>query len=243
MLQGVVQNITNLLKSVKSFEDESTRGTRAVESSIEAISQEIQEFSSENYSSSSSSSVTASPEDLIKANRAITQATHKAVAASTSGRQEDLLAAANTGRRAISELLTTCRGAAAGCPDPDLRQRTLELCHTVASQYSSLLSAILSNQDKAVIMDISRTIAQNALVLTGLAERMKVGGEVDNLDGFGQAEIELLNAAEAIEQAARNLESLRPVKKPGQVRENIEIFRKNNNQPTNIGCELRRHDI
>jgi talin len=45
---------------------------------------------------------------------------------------------------------------------------------------------------------------------------MKVGGEVDNLDGFGQAEIELLNAAEAIEQAARNLESLRPVKKPGQ---------------------------
>ena len=215
-----MQNITNLLKSVKSFEDESTRGTRAVESSIEAIGQEIQEFSSDNLSSS----VTASPEDLIKANRAITQATHKAVAASTSGRQEDLLAAANTGRRAISELLTTCRGAAAGCPDLDLRQRTLELCQSVASQYSSLLSAILNNQDKAVIMDISRTIAQNALVLTGLAERMKVGGEVDNLDGFGQAEIELLNAAEAIEQAARNLESLRPAKKPGQVREKMSEY-------------------
>ena len=210
-----MQNITNLLKSVKSFEDESTRGTRAMESSIEAISQEIQEFSSEKCPPS----VTASPEDLIKANRAITQATHKAVAASTSGRQDDLLAAANTGRRAISELLTTCRGAAAGCSDQDLRQETVGLCHTVATQYSSLLTAILNNQDKAAIMDLSRTIAQNALVLTGLAERMKVGGGTETLDGFGQAEIELLNAAEAIEQAARNLETLRPVKKPGQVRE------------------------
>ena len=89
----------------------------------------------------------------------------------------------------------------------------------MATQYSSLLTAILNNQDKAAIMDLSRTIAQNALVLTGLAERMKVGGGTETLDGFGQAEIELLNAAEAIEQAARNLETLRPVKKPGQVRE------------------------
>ena len=104
MLQGVIQNITNFLRSVKSFEDESTRGTRAVESSIEAITQEIQEFSSDQ-----ATTVSATPEDLIRANRAITQATHKAVAASASGRQEELLAAANSGRRAISELLTTCK--------------------------------------------------------------------------------------------------------------------------------------
>ena len=227
-LQGVIQNITNFLRSVKSFEDESTRGTRAVESSLEAISQEIQEFSSEKLPT-----VTATPEDLIKANRAITQATHKAVAASSSGRQEELLAAANSGRRAISELLTTCKvclhsqvsprqpkvylqGAAADCADQDLKEKTMELCRTVATQYSSLLAAILNNQDKATIMDISRTIAQNAMLLAGLAERMKGDDLVDPNDSFVIAENELLSAAEAIEQAARNLETLRPRETTGQ---------------------------
>merc|ERR1712152_80723 len=66
--KGVIMNITNFLKSVKMFEDESSRGTRAVESSIEAIA----------------------------------HATHKIVAVSSSGRQEDLLGAANLGRRAVT---------------------------------------------------------------------------------------------------------------------------------------------
>ena len=101
--KGVIMNITNFLKSVKMFEDESSRGTRAVESSIEAIAQEIHEFSTD------MSGAEASPEDVIRANRAITQATHKIVAASASGKQEDLLAAANMGRRAITELLTACK--------------------------------------------------------------------------------------------------------------------------------------
>ena len=33
-------NVTSLLKTVKSVEDEATRGTRALESTIEAIGQE-----------------------------------------------------------------------------------------------------------------------------------------------------------------------------------------------------------
>ena len=105
--KGVIMNITNFLKSVKMFEDESSRGTRAVESSIEAIAQEIHEFSTDLGGAAGVEE--ASPEDVIRANRAITHATHKIVAASASGRQEDLLAAANMGRRAVTELLTTCK--------------------------------------------------------------------------------------------------------------------------------------
>ena len=37
----MVTNVTSLLKTVKAVEDEHTRGTRALESTIEAISQEI----------------------------------------------------------------------------------------------------------------------------------------------------------------------------------------------------------
>lgn len=37
----MVTNVTSLLKTVKAVEDEHTRGTRALESTIEAIAQEI----------------------------------------------------------------------------------------------------------------------------------------------------------------------------------------------------------
>lgn len=38
----MVTNVTSLLKTVKAVEDEHTRGNRALESTIEAISQEIE---------------------------------------------------------------------------------------------------------------------------------------------------------------------------------------------------------
>lgn len=37
----MVTNVTSLLKTVKTVEDEAARGTRALESTIEAISQEV----------------------------------------------------------------------------------------------------------------------------------------------------------------------------------------------------------
>ena len=37
----MVTNVTSLLKTVKTVEDEAARGTRALESSIEAIGQEL----------------------------------------------------------------------------------------------------------------------------------------------------------------------------------------------------------
>jgi talin len=40
-VQVMVTNVTSLLKTVKAVEDEHTRGTRALESTIEAIAQEI----------------------------------------------------------------------------------------------------------------------------------------------------------------------------------------------------------
>lgn len=50
-----------------------------------------------------------SPEELIRATKPITIATAKAVAAGNSCRQEDVIAASNMGRRAISDLLRACK--------------------------------------------------------------------------------------------------------------------------------------
>lgn len=234
----MIVNITNLLKSVKSFEDENTRGTRALESSIEAISLEIHEFDS-----SDNPPFIASPEDLIRANRAITQATSKAMFASNTGKQEDILAAANIGRRAIADLLNNCKvntainllftvlmsslhqGAAFSCEDEEMKNQTLQHGHNLAAQYHNLLRQLLQSMNnpsadsKAELMNISRQIAQTATMMAQVAEKLKGSDWVDPEDPMLIAENELLSAAEAIEQAAKNLAILRPRSEmPGQVR-------------------------
>ena len=57
----------------------------------------------------------ASPEDLIRSTKPVTLATAKVVAAGNSGNQEEIAAAANLGRNAVTELLTTCKVSSCNC--------------------------------------------------------------------------------------------------------------------------------
>lgn len=52
---------------------------------------------------------TATVEELVRCTKPITMATAKAVSAGNSGKQEDVIVAANMGRKAISDLLTVCK--------------------------------------------------------------------------------------------------------------------------------------
>ena len=49
------------------------------------------------------------PDELVRLTRPLTLATAKAVAAGNSGHQDDIIAAANMGRKAVSDLLRGCR--------------------------------------------------------------------------------------------------------------------------------------
>lgn len=49
------------------------------------------------------------PEEFIRMTKGITIATAKAVAAGNSAQQEDVIATANLSRKAISDMLTTCK--------------------------------------------------------------------------------------------------------------------------------------
>lgn len=51
----------------------------------------------------------ATPEELVRCTKPITLATGKAVGAGNSLKQEDIIVAANMGRKAISDMLTTCK--------------------------------------------------------------------------------------------------------------------------------------
>ncbi|XP_076679087.1 talin_middle and talin-RS domain-containing protein rhea isoform X2 [Andrena cerasifolii] len=207
----MVTNVTSLLKTVKAVEDEHTRGTRALESTIEAIAQEIRAL---NTPETQKSNVT--PEDLVRCTKSITMSTAKAVAAGNSCKQDDIIAAANMGRKAISDMLTICKGAAYNCAETaELRDRTLQAGHDVAINYRELLQSVLqiasrSGDAKHTLPSISRKIAQSVTELVAVAELLKGNDWVDPDDPTVIAENELLGAAASIDAAAKKLASLRP---------------------------------
>ncbi|NWI14370.1 TLN1 protein, partial [Crypturellus soui] len=135
----MVTNVTSLLKTVKAVEDEATKGTRALEATIEHIRQELAIFSS-----SVPPAKTSTPEDFIRMTKGITMATAKAVAAGNSCQQEDIIATANLSRRAIADMLRACKEAAYH-PEvsADVRQRALRFGRECADGYLELLEHVL----------------------------------------------------------------------------------------------------
>jgi len=214
--QIMVTNVTSLLKTVKAVEDEHTRGTRALESTIEAIAQEIRSFDSNEPPRSN-----GGPEELMRATRPITLATAKAVAAGKSCKQDDVIVAANMGRKAISDMLVTCKAAAYGSDTPELRQQAVQAGHDVAVQYRELLQLVMhvlnkpTMEAKQNLPTVSRKIAQCVTVLAQTAELLKGADWVDPDDPMLIAENELLGAAQSIEKAAKKLASLKPRREAG----------------------------
>ncbi|KAK9301347.1 hypothetical protein QLX08_006276 [Tetragonisca angustula] len=220
----MVTNVTSLLKTVKAVEDEHTRGTRALESTIEAIAQEIRALNTPEMQRSN-----VTPEDLVRCTKSITTSTAKAVAAGNSCKQDDIIAAANMGRKAISDMLTICKGAAYNCAETaELRDRTLQAGHDVAINYRELLQAILqissrSGDAKHTLPPISRKIAQSVTELVAAAELLKGTDWVDPDDPTVIAENELLGAAASIDAAAKKLASLRPRKSIQEASEDMNF--------------------
>ena len=109
----MVTNVTSLLKTVKTVEDETTRGTRALEATIEALGQELRSSEAPEYVADGG---TATAEDLIRYTKPVTIATARAVAAGNSGRQDDIIAASNMGRKALTDLLKIAKGTCGVAP-------------------------------------------------------------------------------------------------------------------------------
>ncbi|XP_017074044.1 talin-2 isoform X2 [Drosophila eugracilis] len=203
----MVLNVSSLLKTVKAVEDEHTRGTRAMEATVEAISQEIRAM----HTPPPVGNTQVGPEDLIRVTMNVTAATAKAVAAGTSNLQADIVAAANLGRRAISDMLIVCRSVAWNCAETEeLRSRTLEAGTAVGESYRDLLSGILHNCSADDRMHLSRRVAKCVTDLVAMARLLKGSDWIDPEDPTVIAENELLGAAASIDAAAKKLASLRP---------------------------------
>lgn len=155
--------------------------------------------------------VPSTPEDLIRVTKNVTIATAKAVAAGTSNLQSDIVAAANIGRRAISEMLSVCRSVAWSCAETyDLRQRTLDAGASVAISYRDLLQGVLKGCSADDRMHLSRRVAKCVTDLVAMAQLLKGSDWIDPEDPTVIAENELLGAAASIDAAAKKLANLRP---------------------------------
>ncbi|XP_055913869.1 talin-2 [Eupeodes corollae] len=207
----MVLNVSSLLKTVKAVEDEHTRGTRAMEATVEAISQEIRAM----QAPPPPGTPQCTPEDLIRVTKNVTLASAKAVAAGASNLQADIVAAANLGRRAISEMLLVCRTVAWNCAETtELRQRTLEAGAAVGESYRELLNGILRNCSADERMHFSRRVAKCITDLVAMARLLKGSDWIDPEDPTVIAENELLGAAASIDAAANKLANLRPRRQP-----------------------------
>ncbi|XP_035524115.1 LOW QUALITY PROTEIN: talin-1 [Morone saxatilis] len=221
----MVTNVTSLLKTVKAVEDEATKGTRALEATIEHIKQELAVFSS-----SDPPPKTTTPEEFIRMTKGITMATAKAVAAGNSCRQEDIIATANLSRRAIADMLHSCKEAAYH-PEvsKDVQMRALRYGNECAVGYLGLLEHVLviiqkpSHDLKQQLASYSKRVAGSVTELIQAAEAMKGTEWVDPEDPTVIAENELLGAAAAIEAAAKKLEQLRPRTKPKEADESLNF--------------------
>ncbi|XP_031433991.1 talin-1 isoform X2 [Clupea harengus] len=221
----MVTNVTSLLKTVKAVEDEATKGTRALESTIEHIKQELNVFNSPEPPPK-----TTTPEEFIRMTKGITLATAKAVAAGNSCRQEDIIATANLSRRAMADMLNACKQAAY---HPEVSQevqvRALRFGTECATGYLGLLEHVLviimkpTHDLKQQLATYSKRVAGSVTELIQAAEAMKGTEWVDPEDPTVIAENELLGAAAAIEAAAKKLEQLRPRTKPKEADESLNF--------------------
>ncbi|NXG47280.1 TLN2 protein, partial [Psilopogon haemacephalus] len=221
----MVTNVTSLLKTVKAVEDEATRGTRALEATIEYIKQELTVFQSSEVPEKASS-----PEESIRMTKGITMATAKAVAAGNSCRQEDVIATANLSRKAVADMLTACKQASYH-PDvsEEVRERALRFGTECTLGYLELLEHVLlilqkpTPELKHQLASFSKRVAGAVTELIQSAEAMKGTEWVDPEDPTVIAETELLGAAASIEAAAKKLEQLKPRAKPKQADETLDF--------------------
>lgn len=210
----MVTNVTSLLKTVKTVEDEQQRGTRALEATIDGIDGEMRNYESGN----SYMHQEVTPEQLIRITKPVTLATVKAVAAGTSGKQDDIIVMANMSRKAIHDMLSVCRNASEQADSLELKHRIVQCGRECASNYRNLLSMIYDNlcnrtnasDSKQRLMAMSQSIAMSVNELVSLANDLKGVDWVDPNDPTVFAENELLGAASSIELAAQKLANLQP---------------------------------
>eukprot|EP00051_Salpingoeca_urceolata_P011463 m.142076 g.142076 ORF g.142076 m.142076 type:complete len:2525 (-) comp17132_c0_seq1:108-7682(-) len=220
----MVSTISSLLKTVKSVDDESLRGVRAIESAVEAINSNLASLSL----NEAPDGAPASAQDVLRSTRPVTSATSKVVFAMASGKAEDITAAANLSRKAVDDLATTCKSAAFAADSEETRMQTLSVATTCCASIKQLLERAAGcagkpadSKAKEAALQLSRAVAASLSDVTQTARALAGQATLGEEDPNAVAERELLQAAGSIEAAARKLAEMNPMPKFEAVSEDL----------------------
>ncbi|XP_073240951.1 talin-like [Porites lutea] len=220
----MVASVSSLLKTVKSVEDKALRGTRALESTIDAVKQAVLVVQNPSMPVRD-----ATPEELIRSTKDVTLATAKAVAAGNSCQQDDIITAANMGRKAVTEMLIICKAAAHKADNNEARTQALRSGMECGAAFGEMLDLVHNivqkptQEKKLKLTPQSKLVADHVAKLVHSAEALKGADWVNPEDPNVIAENELLGAAAAIEAAARKLAELKPKPRPKEADESLNF--------------------
>ncbi|KAJ3111738.1 hypothetical protein HDU96_005400 [Phlyctochytrium bullatum] len=205
-------SLAELVRVAKLLADESTRGVRAIEAAILEISDITTVLESDQPAQG-----TALPEEVASLARLITTSAAALVSASN-GRQDEVVAAANSIRKQISDLARAGKAATEKAPE-DKRQEMIQAVKRGAMSVKGLLMRVKcivessTPANKANMQTSAREVVVSINEILTLSESLIPSGYMDPNDPNVIAERELLSAASAIEAASRRLAQMpSPVK-------------------------------
>lgn len=186
----LVTNVTSLLKTVKSVDDERTKNTNLMESTVEAIERDLQG----NQFSTSHETTT---EEIIQSAKFIDEATKNMLDIVYRGKPKDVTSAVQESRKSVSELLNACQG-------KNLNEKVLDAGRQVAEEFKTFLTTVLENSKrpststKRVMEEVSNRLSSKVHYLITIVEHIET------------IEYHLLDSATSIDTAVKKLDTIQP---------------------------------
>ncbi|KAL5245501.1 hypothetical protein ACI65C_012911 [Semiaphis heraclei] len=186
----LVTNVTSLLKTVKSVDDERTTNTNVMESTVELIEKDLQRNKIvSNYETTT--------ESLIQSAKCIDETTKNMLDIVYRGKPNDVRNAVQESHKSVSELLTACQG-------KNLNEKVLDAGRQVAEEFKTFLTTILENSKrpstttKRVLEEVSQRLSSKVHYLITIVEHIET------------IEYHLLDSATSIDTAVKKLDTIQP---------------------------------
>lgn len=186
----LVTNVTSLLKTVKSVDDERTRNTNIIESTVEAIEKDLQ-------GDTCITNCEITTEEIIQSAKYIDEATKNLLDIVYRGKPKDVTDAVQESRKSVNELLTACQG-------KNLNEKVLDAGRQVAEEFKTFLTTVLENtkrpstSTKRVLEEVSHNLSSKVHYLITIVEHIET------------IEYHLLDSATSIDTAVKKLDTIQP---------------------------------
>jgi len=215
--------LIELIRITKLVGDETTRGVRALDGACSDIDSGIEILESD-----SPAIGTALPDEVVMLAKCLASAAGALFTTSSSGKQDELVSAANKIKTSVCDMLRAGKAAIANAPE-EKKDPMIKALKESADASKDLLQCTKRNlenensESKAAILESSKGIASAVNNVVNAASDLIPGGYVDPNDPNVIAERELLSAANAIEAAAKKLAALKPAEKAREADENLNF--------------------